>query len=234
MFAPGDFYLELMPTPTPEQSTLNGELVRMSKKLGIPLVATNDCHYVNRGDAAAHDVLMAIQTGKSLKDEKRLKHVVDSYYMKSPAEMEAAFKDVGDAIENTAKIAAECNVKLKLDQTYLPKYKVPDGETLDTYIAALIDKGLERRFREFSDRGVSFDPDRYRERCKTELAVIQKMGFSGYFLIVWDFINWAKDHGIPVGPGRGSGAGSAVAWALRITDIDPLEFKLLFERFLNL
>jgi DNA polymerase III subunit alpha len=233
MFAPGDFYLELMPTPTPEQDTLNGELKRMGRKLGIPLVATNDCHYVNRQDAAAHDVLMAIQTGKSLKDEKRLKHVVDSYYMKSPVEMDAAFKDVPEAIENTAKIAAACNVKLKLDQTYLPQYKVPEGETLDTYIAKLIEQGLERRFRELSGRGVTFDPDRYRERCKTELAVIQKMGFSGYFLIVWDFINWAKEHGIPVGPGRGSGAGSAVAWALRITDIDPIEFKLLFERFLN-
>ncbi len=233
MFAPGDFYLELMPTPTPEQDTLNGELKRMASKLSLPLVATNDCHYVNRTDAQAHDVLMAIQTNKSLKDEKRLKHVVDSYYMKTPAEMEAAFADCGQAIENTAKIAAECNVKLKLDQTYLPTYKVPDGHTLDSYIAELIAKGLERRFGELTTRGVKFDPDRYRERCKTELAVIQQMGFSGYFLIVWDFINWAKDHGIPVGPGRGSGAGSCVAWALRITDIDPLEFKLLFERFLN-
>jgi DNA polymerase III subunit alpha len=138
MFAPGDFFLELMPTPTPEQEQLNGELVRMSKKLDIPLVATNDCHYVNRTDATAHDVLMAIQTGKSLKDEKRLKHVVDSYYMKSPAEMEAAFKDCGDAIENTWKIAERCNVKLKLDQTFLPNYKVPDGETLDTYIEKLV------------------------------------------------------------------------------------------------
>src|SRR6478752_2299704 len=141
LFAPGDFYLELMPTPMPEQETLNGELVRMSKKLDIPLVATNDCHYVNRADAQAHDVLMAIQTGKSLKDEKRLKHVVDSYYMKSPAEMESAFKDVGEAIENTAKIAAECNVKLKLDQTYLPKYKVPDGESLDSYMGAIVERG---------------------------------------------------------------------------------------------
>jgi DNA polymerase-3 subunit alpha len=233
LFAPGDFYLELMPTPTPEQETLNGELVRMGRKLGIPLVATNDCHYVNRADAQAHDVLMAIQTGKSLKDEKRLKHVVDSYYMKSPAEMDLHFKDVSEALENTVKIASQCNVKLKLDQTFLPNYKVPEGETLDTYIAALIEKGLERRFKEFAGRGIKFDPDQYRERCRIELGVIQKMGFSGYFLIVWDFINWAKEHGIPVGPGRGSGAGSAVAWALRITDIDPIEFKLLFERFLN-
>ncbi|MBL0213603.1 MAG: DNA polymerase III subunit alpha [Myxococcales bacterium] len=233
MFAEGDFFLELMPTPTAEQDTLNGELVRMSKKLNIPLVATNDCHYVNRADAAAHDVLMAIQTGKSLKDEKRLKHQVDSYYMKSPAEMESAFKDVSQAIENAASIAERCNVKLKLDQTYLPTYKVPDGETLDTYLGAIVDKGLERRFKELAGRGVKFDPDQYRDRTRTEIAVIQKMGFSGYFLIVWDFINWAKDHGIPVGPGRGSGAGSVVAWVMRITDIDPIEFKLLFERFLN-
>ena len=233
MFAEGDFFLELMPTPTSEQDTLNGELIRMSKKLNIPLVATNDCHYVNRADAAAHDVLMAIQTGKSLKDEKRLKHQVDSYYMKSPAEMESAFKDVSQAIENTAAIAARCNVKLKLDQTYLPTYKVPEGETLDTYLGAIVDKGLERRFTELASRGVKFDPDQYRERAKVEIAVIQKMGFSGYFLIVWDFIRWAKEHGIPVGPGRGSGAGSVVAWVMRITDIDPIEFKLLFERFLN-
>jgi DNA polymerase-3 subunit alpha len=233
MFAEGDFYLELMPTPTPEQDTLNGELIRMGRKLNIPLVATNDCHYVNRTDAAAHDVLMAIQTGKSLKDEKRLKHTVDSYYMKSPAEMEAHFKDVGIAVENTASIAERCNVKLKLDQTYLPTYKVPEGETLDTYITKIVDKGLERRFTELTARGVKFDVDQYRDRTKIELGVIQKMGFSGYFLIVWDFINHAKEKGIPVGPGRGSGAGSVVAWAMRITDIDPLEFKLLFERFLN-
>ncbi|HTJ43711.1 MAG TPA: DNA polymerase III subunit alpha [Kofleriaceae bacterium] len=233
MFAPGDFYLELMPTRTPEQETLNGELVRMSKKLELPLVATNDCHYVNRADAAAHDVLMAIQTGKSMKDEKRLKHSVDSYYLKSPGEMNADFKDVGIAVENTVDIAKRCNVKLKLDQTFLPKYKVPDGFDRDSYLAEIVEKGLERRFVELRARGVAFDPDKYRERAKTEIAVIQKMEFSGYFLIVWDFINWAKDHGIPVGPGRGSGAGSVVAWAMRITDIDPLEFKLLFERFLN-
>jgi DNA polymerase-3 subunit alpha len=233
MFAPGDFYLELMPTPMTEQETLNGELIRMSKKTGIPLVASNDCHYVNRADATAHDVLMAIQTGKSLKDEKRLKHVVDSYYMKSPSEMNDAFKHVDEAIANTEKIAAECNVKLKLDQTHMPQYKVPDGHDLDTYLADIIWKGLERRLVELSDRGLKFDPDEYRERVKREMGVIQKMGFSGYFLIVWDFINWAKDHGIAVGPGRGSGAGSAVAWSMRITDIDPIEFKLLFERFLN-
>src|SRR3954451_18259830 len=172
MFAPGDFYLELMPTPTPEQDTLNGELKRMSKKLEIPLVATNDCHYVNRADATAHDVLMAIQTGKSLKDEKRLKHVVDSYYMKSPAEVDAAVKDVPRAAENTAAIAARCNVKLKFDQTYLPTYKVPDGQTLDSYIGFIIDQGLGRRFREMASRGIKFDPDQYHERVTIEKPFI--------------------------------------------------------------
>ncbi|HEX5060509.1 MAG TPA: DNA polymerase III subunit alpha, partial [Kofleriaceae bacterium] len=233
IFGEGDFYLELMPTPIPEQQTLNDELKRMGPKLGIPLVVTNDCHYVNRGDAAAHDVLMAIQTGKSLKDDKRLKHSVDSYYLKSPAEVNAELRDCPEALENTVRIAKQCDVKLKLDQTHLPTYKVPPGEDLDSYIVKLVDQGLERRFGELAARGKKFDVDEYRERCKRELGVIQRMGFSGYFLIVWDFINWAKDHGIPVGPGRGSGAGSAVAWALRITDLDPIEFKLLFERFLN-
>ena len=233
IFAPGDFYLELMPTKTPEQQTLNDELRQMGPKLGIPLVATNDCHYVNRTDAAAHEVLMAIQTGKSLKEEKRLKHAVDSYYLKSPSEMNVDFSSVPEALENTLKIAAQCNVKLDFGSTYLPTFKVPDGHDLDTYIAHVVDKGLEQRFARFAALGRQFDPDQYRERARTELAVIQKMTFSGYFLIVWDFINWAKQNGIPVGPGRGSGAGSIVAYAMGITDIDPIEFKLLFERFLN-
>jgi DNA polymerase-3 subunit alpha len=232
-FAPGDFFLELMPTATPEQQGLNDELRRMGAKLGIPLVASNDCHYVAQTDAAAHEVLMAIQLGKSLKDDKRLRHQVDSYYIKSPAEMDAHFKDVPQALESAAAIAARCNVQLKFGETHLPNYRVPEGETLDTYIGALVEQGLERRFRELTARGRKFDADEYRARCRTELGVIQRMGFSGYFLIVWDFIAWAKTQGIPVGPGRGSGAGSAVAWALRITDIDPIEFKLLFERFLN-
>jgi len=179
MFAEGDFYLELMPTPTAEQDTLNGELIRMGRKLGIPLVATNDCHYVNRTDAVAHDVLMAIQTGKSLKDEKRLKHQVDSYYLKSPSEMDAHFKDVEEAVANTEAIANKCNVKLKLDQTFLPTYKVPEGETLDTYMTKIVEGGLERRFREFVARGQVFDPDLYRERCRVEPAVAQDMGFPG-------------------------------------------------------
>ncbi len=233
IFAPGDFFLELMPTDTPEQQELNGELRRMGPRLGIPLVATNDCHYVERADAAAHDVLMAIQTGRSLRDDTRLRHRVDTYYIKSPSEMNGHFRDTPEALENTVAIAKRCNVELKLGTTYLPKFAVPDGETEESHLRTVVVAGLTRRLDELRVAGKRFDPDLYRERAGTELAVICEMRFAGYFLIVWDFIRWAKDHGIPVGPGRGSGAGSVVAWAMRITDIDPLEFKLVFERFLN-
>ncbi|HTM19034.1 MAG TPA: DNA polymerase III subunit alpha [Kofleriaceae bacterium] len=233
MFAPGDFYLELMANDLPEQGQINDEWRRMGPKLGIPLVATNDCHYVQRGDARAHDVLLAIQTGKSTKDEKRLRHTTDAYYLKSGAEMESHFRDLPEVLENTVDIARRCNVELELDKTYLPRYVVPEGHTLESYLEDTTWKGLDRRFAEMGARGAAFDADAYRERVRSELAVIESMGFSGYFLIVWDFINWAKQAGIPVGPGRGSGAGSCVAYALRITDIDPLRFNLLFVRFHN-
>ncbi len=233
IFGPGDFYLEMMHNGVPEQDQINHEYKRMGPKLGIPLVVTNDCHYVSRTDAHAHDILLAIQTGKSTKDEKRLRHETSEYFLKSPAEMEAAFKDTPECLENTVAIAKKCNVELDLGQTYLPRYQVPEGFDLDSYFEKVVWEGLDRRFREFGRLGKAFDPDAYRERTTHELAIIRSMGFPGYFLIVWDFINWAKEHGIPVGPGRGSGAGSCVAFAMRITDIDPLEFKLLFERFLN-
>ncbi len=233
MFAPGDFYLELMPTDMPEQHQLNEELRRMGPKLGIPLVATNDCHYVNRNDARAHDVLMSIQTGKTASDEKRLRHRVDSYFLKSPAEMEVSFSDIPQAMESTVDIAKRCNVELDLGKTYLPDYRIPEGHTLDSYLDSVVREGLEQRFSEFALIGKVVDRDEYFQRCKHELGVIKTMGFPGYFLIVWDFIKWAKQQRIPVGPGRGSGAGSLVAYAMRITDIDPIEFKLLFERFLN-
>jgi DNA polymerase-3 subunit alpha len=233
IFGKGNYFLELMPTRTPEQQELNEALVKMAGRLDLPLVATNDCHYVDRKDAAAHEVLMAIQTGKSLGDERRMKHTVDSYYLKTPAEMNADFMSVPQAIENTVAIAKRCHVKMKFGENYLPKFKVDDGSTVDDEITRVVARGLERRFLHFRKVGFAFDPDQYRDRCKTELAVIQKMGFSAYFLIVYDFINWAKEHDIPVGPGRGSGAGSCVAFAMGITDIDPIEFKLLFERFLN-
>jgi DNA polymerase-3 subunit alpha len=233
IFAPGDFYLEMMDNQLPEQDQLNAELRAMGPRLGIPLVATNDCHYVDRTDARAHEILLCIQSGKTTSDDKRLKHDVDSYFLKSPAQMAEPFKDCPEALENTVKIARECNVELELGKTKLPRYRVPDGHSLESYLEEVVYGGLERRFGEKQARGEAFDPDEYRERTAMELQVIKSMGFSGYFLIVWDFINWAKEHGIPVGPGRGSGAGSLVAYAMRITDIDPLQFKLLFERFLN-
>ncbi|HKE19939.1 MAG TPA: DNA polymerase III subunit alpha [Kofleriaceae bacterium] len=233
LFAPGDFYLELMPNGLPEQDQLNGELARMGPKLGIPLVATNDCHYVHRNDAKAHEVLMAIQSGKTIADEKRLRHNTDAYFIKSAAEMEAAFRDLPEVMENAVAIAKRCNVSLALDNPKLPRFSVPEGHTLDSYLEAVVAEGLEGRFRELAARGQAFDPDLYRARCRSELDVIEKMQYSGYFLIVWDFIRWAKQAGVPVGPGRGSGAGSLVAFSLGITDIDPIPFKLLFERFLN-
>ena len=233
LFAPGDFYLEMMPNGLPEQDKVNEEYRTMGPRLGIPLVATNDCHYVEREDAKAHDILMCIQSGKTVSDEKRLRHEVSEYFIKSPQQMNEPFKDVPEALENTVKIAQQCNVELELGNPTLPHFKVPDGFTLDSFLEDVVTKGLEGRFREFSNIGQAFDPDEYRERCRHELSIIQKMGFSGYFLIVWDFIRWAKEQRIPVGPGRGSGAGSCVAFALGITNIDPLQFKLLFERFLN-
>jgi DNA polymerase-3 subunit alpha len=233
IFAPGDFYLELMPNKLPEQEQLNDEYRRMGPKLGIPLVATNDCHYVYRDDAKAHDILMCIQSGKTTSDQKRLKHTVTEYFMKSAAEMEDSFRDLPEVLENTVTIAKKCNVELELGQPQLPRFKVPPEHTLDSYMDEVVSRGLERRFAEMSERGEAFDPDEYRERLAIEMGVIKKMEYSGYFLIVWDFINWAKEHDIPVGPGRGSGAGSLVAYSMRITDINPLRFKLLFERFLN-
>ena len=234
IFAPGDFYLELMPNGLPEQDELNDELSRMGPRLGIPLVATNDCHYVEQTDAKAQEILLCIQSGKTTADEKRLRHTVDSYFIKSPEQMNQAFKHLPEVLENTVAIASKCNVELDLNSTYhLPNYRVPDGYDIDGYFVEIVNRGLERRFGEIRARGRSFDPDEYRHRVEHELGIIKQMGFSGYFLIVWDFIRWAKEHGIPVGPGRGSGAGSLVAYAMRITDIDPIEFNLLFERFLN-
>ena len=227
IFAKGDFYLEMMGNGVPEQAELNDELQRMSKKLDIPLVATNDCHYVNREDAHAHDVLLSIQTGSKMSDQNRLKHNVDSYYLKNLAQMEADFKHVPQALENTVSIAERCNVELDLGNTYLPTYKVPDGHDLKSYLEEIVMQGLEGRFKELTARGRVFDPDEYRERCRHELGVINQMDFPGYFLIVWDFINWAKEQKIPVGPGRGSGAGSCVAYSPCASPISiPMEFKL--------
>ena len=233
LFEPGCYFLEVMPNGLDEQQVVNDAYREIGRDLGIPCVATNDCHYVNRGDYKAHEILMCIQQGKTIEDEKRLSHKNDAYYIKSPAEMEAAFRDWPEVLENTARIADMCHVELELGHNMLPQFKVPDGYDLDSFLAKTARDGLDRRLREKHAAGQKLDADVYRERLVYELGVIHKMGFAGYFLIVWDFINWAKENGIPVGPGRGSGAGSVAAWALRITDIDPIDFKLIFERFLN-
>ncbi len=233
LFEPGMYYLEVMPNGLAEQNEINEQYRRMGRETGIPVVATNDCHYVNRSDYRAHEVLMSIQQKRTIYDKDRLSHETDAYYIKSAAEMEAPFRDWPEVLENAAKIADQCNVSLKLGKPMLPLYKVPEEYDRDSYLTKVAEDGLDRRFREKQARGEKFDADEYRARLVFELDVIKKMGFSGYFLIVWDFINWAKDRGIPVGPGRGSGAGSVAAYALRITDVDPITFKLLFERFLN-
>ncbi len=233
IFAPGDFFMELQPNGLAEQDIVNDELPRLSQQTGIPIVATNDCHYVRREDSKAHNVLMCIQTGKTMSDKGRLEHETDAYYIKTPAEMNASFSHVPQALQSTVDIARRCNVELKLGKSMLPRYPVPEGHDAASFMRKISGEGLEKRFAEKAGRGEKLDPDLYRERLAHELAVIEKMGFPGYFLIVWDFINHAKDKGIPVGPGRGSGAGSLVAYAMRITDLDPIPLHLLFERFLN-
>ena len=229
----GNFFLEIQPNGLPEQEKVNAELIAMSARTGIPLVATNDCHYLDRQDAHAQEILMCVEQGRTLADEKRLHHDTDAYYLKSGSEMAMHFRDVPQALENAASIAESCNVTFDLGKTYLPRFQVPEGYDAESYLAELAQKGLEKRLQELHARGQKLDPDQYRARLALELGVIRKMGFAGYFLIVWDFIRFAKQNRIPVGPGRGSGAGSLVAYSVCITDIDPIANKLLFERFLS-
>src|SRR5437868_687238 len=233
-------YLEVQSNALKEQLPVNHGLCELSKDLQIPLVATADSHYVRREDAKAHEVLMAIASGRTFDDPRRLRHETEELYIKGPDEMFSAAEattGVGaewrEAVNNSWLIAQRCNVDLNLTEKHLPKFQVPEGETLDSYIQKRARSGLDLRFVEIARSGRRVDQDAYRERLERELGVVIKMGFSGYFLIVHDFIDWAKQRGVPVGPGRGSGAGSLVAYALRITDIDPIPYNLLFERFLN-
>ena len=210
--------------------------MRLGRDLSIPLVATNDCHYLKAEDAAAHDVLLCIQTGKSLSDPKRFAFSTPDFYVKSPQEMAERFRDIPGAVEQTLAIAERCHLEIPLGETHLPRYQVPDGYTLDSYLEAIVFERLHQRLKLAERRGQRLTPERmrmYEERATHELRVIQQMGYPGYFLIVWDFIDYAKRQGIPVGPGRGSAAGSLVAYALGITELDPLQYNLLFERFLN-
>jgi DNA polymerase-3 subunit alpha len=232
IFDPGSYFLEVQSNGYAEQEVVNRAYRELSESCDVPLVATGDCHYLDREDARAHEILMCIQTGKTLDDARRLQHPSEALYIRSPQEMHHIFGEMGfaRAVENTLRIASECKVELELGKLYLPKFPVPAGHTLESFLAEQATRGLERRFEELPP---TVDHRTYRERLERELAIIQRMGFAGYFLIVWDFIRFAKDHGIPVGPGRGSGAGSLVAYSLRITDIDPIFYGLLFERFLN-
>ncbi|QQR43118.1 DNA polymerase III subunit alpha [Myxococcus xanthus] len=234
IFDPGHFFLEVQSNGMPEQDKANENLKQLSRDLDIPLCATADAHYIKREDARAHELLMCIASGKTLADGKRMKHSTDKLYVTSPTEMLEFFKDIPEAVHNTQRIAEQCNLELKLGKPMLPTFKVPDSHTPDSYMAELAYEGLRERFNELAATVTyPIDREQYQARLALEIGVIQKMGFCGYFLIVQDFINWAKKMNIPVGPGRGSGAGSLVAYALRITDVDPIPYNLLFERFLN-
>ncbi len=225
IFGENNYFLELQDHGIDDQQTVNQGLLRMSQETGISLVATNDIHYVKKEDAEAHDILLCIQTGKKVADEDRMRYEGGQYYLKSPEEMEALFPYAKQALENTGKIAKRCNVEIVFGEQKVPKYEVPEGFTSYSYLKALCQEGLERRY----------DPvtPQLQERLDYELSTIETMGYVDYFLIVWDFIKYAKDHGIAVGPGRGSAAGSIVSYCLEITNIDPIRFNLLFERFLN-
>jgi DNA polymerase-3 subunit alpha len=225
LFGSEGFYLEVQDHGIPEQRTVNREIVRISRETGIPLVATNDIHYTQRDDARAHDVLICIGTGKKVSEGKRMKFEHPEFYFKSGDEMAQVFAELPDAVANTVKIAESCQLDLQPQQPQFPIYEVPEGRTPEGFLTELARKGLAERF--------SPVPEEAARRLDYELSIIISMGFTGYFLIVWDFIHYAKSNGIAVGPGRGSGAGSLVAYSLQITDIDPLKYGLLFERFLN-
>ena len=225
-FGKENFFLELQDHGIPEQAQVNQQLLRMHQELGIDLVATNDVHYTYEKDAEAHDILLCLQTGKKLSDENRMRYEGGQYFVKSEEEMKALFPYALDAIENTQKIADRCHVEIEFGVTKLPKFDVPDGYTSWEYLNKLCYEGLDERY----------SPKRVQElkpRLEYELSVIQKMGYVDYFLIVWDFIHFARENDIMVGPGRGSAAGSLVSYTLGITKLDPIRYSLLFERFLN-
>jgi DNA polymerase-3 subunit alpha len=230
---PGGLYVELQDHGLPEQPILNEILVKLARELDIPLVATNDVHYAERTDAEAHLYLSCIKTGRSLEEAKERHHGSSEMYLKSPEEMAKVFAAYPEAVKATLEIAEKCQLVLKLGEPMLPSFQVPDGYDAEGYFRHVARKGLEARFAELDDQGKRVDRDGYARRLESELDVIAKMNFAGYFLVVWDFIRHAKETGIPVGPGRGSGAGSIVAYAMRITDLDPIPSGLLFERFLN-
>ncbi|MCP3177517.1 DNA polymerase III subunit alpha [Desulfuromonas sp. KJ2020] len=236
IFDDNRFFLELQENFLPEQEPVNKGLIQLSQELELPLVATNDCHYLTREDAYAHEVLLCIQTGKTMDDPNRMRFSNNEFYVKTPEEMTQLFRHVPEAISNTVAIAERCNLELDFSTYHFPQYEKPQDKSLDEVLAEDSRKGLDERIADIRKIRPDFSAEEeqiYRVRLERELDCIKQMGFPGYFLIVADFINWAKDNSIPVGPGRGSAAGSLVAFAIRITDIDPMPYNLLFERFLN-
>ncbi|MEE8360137.1 MAG: DNA polymerase III subunit alpha, partial [Candidatus Omnitrophota bacterium] len=225
IFGKGNFYLEVMNNKIPEQEKVNKGLVILSKELNIPLVATNDTHYLTRDNAKAHEALLCIQTQAMLDDPNRMKLQTEEFYLKSPEEMAEAFSEIPQAISNTVEIAEKCKLEIDFSRTHLPRYKAPEGKTREGYLRELCMEGLTKKYGEITPE--------IKSRFEHELSVISKSGYISYFLMAWDFVSYAKSKGIPVGPGRGSAAGSIISYSLGITDIDPLRYDLLFERFLN-
>ncbi|MGA3300513.1 MAG: DNA polymerase III subunit alpha, partial [Candidatus Acidiferrales bacterium] len=237
IFGKQNFFLEVQDQGLEQDIRVNRDLVRLSKESGIPLVATNDCHYLTQSDSHAQEVLMCIQTGKTMSDAARMKFATDQFYFKSGEEMAQVFRELPDAVTRTVAIADRCNVKIQRVGNPFPEFKVPEGHTTDSYFEKVVRQGfveraqvLERLAKENRLRHPLSD---YESRLTAEIEMIKKMRFTGYFLIVWDFIHYARAQGVPVGPGRGSAAGSLVSYALKITDVDPMQYELLFERFLN-
>ncbi|NQT33087.1 MAG: DNA polymerase III subunit alpha [Candidatus Omnitrophica bacterium] len=225
IFGKDDFYLEIQDNHLDEQYKLNTDLIKLARELDLNLVATNDVHYLDRSDAKAHEALLCIQTQTTLDDPNRMRFQTDRLYFKSPEEMKQSFSDVPDALANTVKIADKCNVEFDFNEIHLPHFKAPEGEDNTEFLNRLVDEGIKGRYKEITPE--------IKERVEHELKIINDSNYTSYFLIVWDFINHAKEKGIPVGPGRGSAAGSIVSYALGVTDIDPLKYGLIFERFLN-
>jgi DNA polymerase III subunit alpha len=237
VFGKGNFFLEIQDQGLEIEKGVNPELVRLSKETGIPLVATNDCHYLHHDDAHAQEVLLCIQTGKTMSDAHRMKFATDQFYFKTAAEMAKVFGELPDALSRTVDIAHRCNVKVERIPNPFPEFKVPEGHTAGSYFEKVVRQGFESRLpvlERLAQQGALRNPlAEYEKRLTFEIEMIKKMRYEGYFLIVWDFIHYARTQDVPVGPGRGSAAGSLVSYALRITDVDPLQYNLLFERFLN-
>lgn len=225
IFGPDNFYLELQDHGIPEQAEVNRGLIRLSGETGLPLVATNDAHYLTREDSYIQDVLLCIQTGKTVEDPERMRFETQEFYIKSEQQMRDLFPNLPEAIENTQRIAERCNVEFTFGKYHLPEYLPPDGSAPVQYFRKLCGEGFAERYPDA--------PQSYRDRLEYEMGVIERMGYVEYYLIVWDFIRWAKNEGIPVGPGRGSGAASIAAYCMHITEMDPMKYALIFERFLN-